>query len=128
VLSTNGAELFLEYGSGADWIVDSVEKHFGLGARLPGENAPAAPGFFPLWHMSIPAVMLAHAYRFSRDELYVEPLRRLMDEFPARAREWANMLVWTPWQNAGLAMQMVATALAAIAESNARAQRDAAAK
>ena len=105
----------------ADWIVESVEKNYHLGARLPGDAAPAKPGASPLWHMSIPSVMLAHAYRFTGDERYVKPLRDLVAEFPDRANEWANMLVWTPWQNAGLAMQVIAAALAVLAESDPRA-------
>jgi hypothetical protein len=103
----------------ADWIVVSVERNEALGSRLPGQPMPNTLPHSPLWHMSIPTAVLAEAYRMTGDDRYAAPMRRLIAEFPAVGRTWADMTGRTCWQYAGLAPQVLAAALSAVHASAA---------
>jgi hypothetical protein len=107
----------------ANWFVDSVERGCDLGRDVPSGPAPLKNWKSPLWHMSIPTVVLAEAYRLTGDERYVRPMRDLIEDFPVAGRDWAAMVGRTCWQYAGLAPQVLAAALAAVAESDRRARQ-----
>lgn len=109
----------------AEWILDSIESGLGMSTRPP-DGPPAKKETFPpdrmdLWHMMIPSVNLAQAYQLTGDERYVAPLRRLVQEAPEMLADWAAMTGRTCWQKTGLGMQVMASALAAVAESEGRA-------
>ena len=93
-------------------------KSYGPGGALP-PYYDHKTYLHPLMCMGLSSFWLAFAYELTGDDKYLGPLRELLEHFPLQAEDTAAFTGRTVFQQAGLAVQNVARAAAAVARAEA---------
>ena len=88
-------------------------KSYGPGAALPPFYEHKTY-LHPLMCMGLACFWLAFAYELTEDDKYLGPLHELLEYFPVQAEETAAFTGRTVFQQAGLDVQNVARAMAAV--------------
>ena len=89
---------------------------YGPGAALP-QFFEHKTYLHPLMCMGLACFWLAFAYELTGDDKYLGPLRELLEYFPVQAEETAAFTGRTVFQQAGLDVQNVARAMAAVTKA-----------